>query len=74
MDSLQLLIRFLNDNINKQNYRQLTLEPFINNFHDNDLRRGLSQQDKPTAQTGKATLQYLKKFFSDQLISKGTIT
>lgn len=59
------------DTLNAANYRQLILQPFIDQLHDDELQRGFFQQDGATPHTANETITYLQQFFDDRIISRG---
>lgn len=46
------------------------MEPFINQLHDDELQTGYFQQDSARPHVAHVTLNYLREFFNDRLISK----
>nr|XP_008198792.1 PREDICTED: uncharacterized protein LOC103314449 [Tribolium castaneum] len=53
-------------------YREEILTPFIEELHDDELREGLFQQDGATAHCTAETLDFLRTFFDDRIISRNT--
>lgn len=62
---------FFNDTVNAARYREIILEPFINELHDDELQNGYFQQDGATPHTANATITYLEEYFDNRLISRG---
>jgi hypothetical protein len=58
----------LEDTINSERY-QVLLEEFINELDDEELQRGIFQQDGAPAHTSHATLNYLDQYFYNRIIS-----
>lgn len=61
---------FFNETINAERYRRIILDPFIEQLHDDELTNGYFQQDGATAHTANATLDYLKQYFDNRIISR----
>lgn len=57
--------------INAERYRELILNPFINQLEGNEILHGHFQQDGATAHTAGVTLRYLEQVFPERLISRG---
>ncbi|EFA13341.1 hypothetical protein TcasGA2_TC001785 [Tribolium castaneum] len=53
-------------------YHEEILTPFIEELHDDELREGLLQQDGATAHCTAETLDFLRTFFDDRIISRNT--
>jgi hypothetical protein len=62
---------FFDGTINGERYRQVMLEPFINQLDDEEIRVGYFQQDGATAHTTRANLAYLQEFYDNRVISRG---
>jgi hypothetical protein len=62
---------FLNFTINSDRYINRILNPFINELDDQELQHGHFQQDSATAHTAFNTMQYLRQFFGNRVISRG---
>jgi hypothetical protein len=62
---------FFNETINAERYRRLILEVFIQQLHDDELARGYLQQDGATAHTARATIEYLRQFYDERIVSQG---
>ena len=64
---------FFYDTLNALRYREKILEVFIQQLHDDELGGGYFQQNGATAHTAYEPLNYyLRQFFDDRIISKGT--
>lgn len=61
---------FFQETLNANNYRNIMLDPFINQLHDDELQTGYFQQDSARPHVAHANLNYLREFFDDRLISK----
>jgi hypothetical protein len=61
---------FFEDSVTAKRYRNNILDVFINQLHDDKLTHGYFQQDGATAHTTRETLDYLRQFFDDTLISR----
>lgn len=61
---------FFEETINAERYRTLILAEFLRQLHDDELQTGYFQQDGATAHTANTTLNYLREFYGDRLISK----
>ncbi|RZC35148.1 DDE 3 domain containing protein, partial [Asbolus verrucosus] len=55
-----------------ERYRQEFLDPFIHQLDDEELHVGYFQQDGATAHTAGLTLEYLREFYDNRLISLGS--
>jgi hypothetical protein len=62
---------FFNFTINSDRYITRILNPFINELDDQELQHGHFQQDSATAHTAFNTMQYLRQFFGNRVISRG---
>lgn len=63
---------FFNGSINAERYREEILQPFFNELHDDELREGYFQQDGARPHCTAETLQLLRQFFDNRLISRNT--
>lgn len=61
---------FFRHTINGERYRTI-LQQALEVMHDDEVQHGYFQQDGATAHTAVATLQYLREFYDDRLISRG---
>lgn len=59
---------FFHETVTAQRYRNIVRE-FINQLHEDELQQGYFQQDGATAHTAQETLNYLREFFDDRIIS-----
>lgn len=62
---------FFRETINAQRYQTLILEHFLEQVHDDELQHGYFQQDGATAHTARASLEFLREFYDDRLVSQG---
>ena len=60
---------FFHDTVTAHRYRNNILNPFVEQLFDDELRFGYFQQDGATAHTTAETINYLRNFFDDRLIS-----
>lgn len=60
---------FFEQTVTAQRYREDIFNAFVNQLHDDELGQGFYQQDGATAHTTPATLNYLREFYDDRLIS-----
>lgn len=63
---------FFEGNINAEKYRQEILQVFIGLLHDDELRRAYFQQDGARPHCTHETLQFLREYFDDRIISRNT--
>jgi hypothetical protein len=61
---------FFNDDINAERYRQEILQTFLNKLHDDELQEGYFQQDGATPHCTPDTLQLLREFFDNRVVSR----
>lgn len=62
---------FFEDTVTAERYRENILQPFFNELHDDELHNGYFQQDGATAHTANTTLEFLREFYDDRVISRG---
>lgn len=62
---------FFNETINAERYRTLILDEFLNQVHDDEQIMGYFQQDGATPHTALVTINYLREFYDNRLISTG---
>lgn len=55
-----------------ERYRQQILEPFFHELHDDELQVGYFQQDGATPHCTRETLELLREFFDNRIISRNT--
>lgn len=60
---------FFEGTINGERYRNNILNTFINQLHDDELQLGFFQQDSARPHIARETLNYLREFFDDRIIS-----
>lgn len=61
---------FFEETLNAENYRNIMLEPFLNQLHDDELQTGYFQQDSARPHIARVNLNYLQEFFDERLISQ----
>lgn len=63
---------FFEGTLTAARYRDEILTLFINQLDDEELLNGYFQQDGATAHTSRETIQYIREFFDDRIISRNT--
>lgn len=62
---------FFQGTINAERYINQILNPFINQLHDDELHNGYFQQDNARPHVARVTMEYLRQFYDERLISDG---
>lgn len=60
---------FFNQNVNANFYVHNILTPFTEQLHDDEIRQGYFQQDNATAHTARISINFLRQFYDNRLIS-----
>ena len=63
---------FLLDTLNAARYRNEILEPFVNQFYDDELQNGFFQQDGAPIHCTMNNLNFLRYFSDDCIIGRNT--
>lgn len=63
---------FYNFTVNAERYRNNILNEFVEQLDEDELQNGYFQQDGATAHTTRETIDFLREFFDDRLISLHT--
>lgn len=53
-----------------ERYRNEILTPFVEQLHDDELQDSYFQQDGASAHCTQETLEFLRQFFGDRIISR----
>jgi len=61
---------FFEQNVTANNYIENMLTPFVQQLHDDEITQGYFQQDKATAHTAHATIDFLRQFYDDRIIDQ----
>jgi hypothetical protein len=61
---------FFRENVTGQVYRQQILLPFFEELHDDEIHHGYFQQDGATAHTSNETLELIREYYDDRIISR----
>ena len=62
---------FFHDTINSERYCEQIIHPFTRQLTEQEIQTTFFQQDGATAHTSNATLNVLREFFGERIISKG---
>lgn len=60
---------FFEENVTAVKYQEL-LQQFIDELHDDELTRGYFQQDGATAHTANVTINFLRQYFDNRIVSR----